>query len=134
MATFFSPDDCKELFAEKIAEKVLPKFKGDNFQMDLSDVTKSSVKNIATMLRCADVTIEFMVEYYSTAFRVTTYSYESFHNIGFLNASYNEDGRIEILQNHNGIISTTFVAVNIPEAMPLFKEIVLQLLAAQFIT
>ncbi len=134
MATFFSPDDCKELFAEKIAEKVLPKFKGDSFQMDLSDVTKTSVKNIATMLRCADVTIEFMVGYYSTAFRVSTYSYESFHNIGFLNASYNEVGRIEIRQNYDDTISTTFVAVNITEAMPLFKEIVLQLLANQFIT
>lgn len=130
MATYFSTEDCKELFAEKIAEKVLPKFKGDSFQIDLADVTKQSIKNIATMLRCTDVTIEFMEDYYKTAFRVTTYSYESYHNIGFLNASYDEVGRIEVQQNYDDTISTTFIAVNVPEAMPLFKEIVLQLLTA----
>lgn len=130
MATYFSTEDCKELFAEKIAEKVLPKFKGDSFQIDLADVTKQSIKNIATMLRCTDVTIEFMEDYYKTAFRVTTYSYESYHNIGFLNASYDEVGRIEVRQNYDDTISTTFIAVNVPEAMPLFKEIVLQLLTA----
>lgn len=130
MTTFFSTDDCKELFAEKIAEKVLPKFKGDNFQMYLSDVTKSSVKNIATMLRCIDVTIEFMADNYTTTFRVNSYTYDTVHSIGFMGSSYNELGRIEIRHSYDDTISTTFVPVTCEAAKLLFKEIVLQLLTA----
>ena len=129
MTTYFSTDDCKELFAEKIAEKVLTKFKGDSFQMYLADATKSSIKNIATMLRCTDVTIEFLVDTYTTAFRVNSYEYNSYHKIVFMNSGYNEVGRIEITQNYDDSISTTFVSANCESVKPLFKEIILQLLS-----
>ena len=130
MTTYFITDDCKELFAEKIAEKVLTKFKGDSFQMYLSDVTKSSLKNIAMMLRCTDVTIEFMADNYTTAFRVNSYEYNSHHKIVFMNIGYGDVGRIETTQNYDDTISTTFVPVTCEAAKLLFKEIVLQLLTA----
>lgn len=129
MTTYFSTDDCKELFAEKIAEKVLTKFKGDSFQMYLTDVTKSSLKNIAMMLRCTDVTIEFLADTYTTTFRVNSYEYNSHHKIVFMNSGYGDVGRIETTQNYDDSISTTFVSASCESIKPLYKEIVLQLLS-----
>lgn len=131
MATFFSPDDCKEIFAEKISAKVSQKFNNDGFEMFISDLAKVTLRNVAVLLQSANVTITICDSDYTTLYHVTSYTYSNGQKaIGFTDSCYADCGRIETESHYSGKVQTTFIPVTIAEAMPLFKEIVTQLLSA----
>jgi hypothetical protein len=131
MASFYTTDDCKEIFAEKISVKLLQKFNNDGFEMFISDLAKVTLRNVALLLQSANVTITICDSDYTTLYRVNSYTYSNGQKtIGFTDSCYADCGRIDTESHYSGKVQTTFVPVTIAEAMPLFKEIVTQLLSA----
>lgn len=131
MPSFYNVEECKEMFAEKISAKILQKFNGDSFETFISDVTKVALRNIALLLQSANVTITVYDSEYTTLYRVTSYTYSNGQKtVGFTDSCYADCGRIEMESHYSGNVQTTFVPTTITEAMPLFKEIITQLLSA----
>jgi len=131
MPSFYNTEECGELFAEKIPTKLLQKFDNDSFEMFISDISKTALRNIALLLQTAKVTITVYDSEYTTLYRINSYAYSNGSKvIEFTDRDYADCGRIETEAHYSGKVQTTFIPVSIPEAMPLFKEIVLQLLSA----